>query len=64
MARYGKVLLQRLTFQYCDRMGSSQGMRDYIQQQLPALKDQLPHVETVTTVKRNRFPYVKAEYGE
>jgi hypothetical protein len=27
MARYGKVLLQRLTFQYCDRMGSSRGMR-------------------------------------
>jgi hypothetical protein len=38
--------------------------RDYIQKSLPALKYQLPHVETVTTLKRNRFPYVKAEYGK
>jgi hypothetical protein len=27
MARYGQQLLRRLTFQFCDLMGSSRGMR-------------------------------------
>eukprot|EP00879_Flechtneria_rotunda_P005169 GHRR01005451.1.p1 GENE.GHRR01005451.1~~GHRR01005451.1.p1 ORF type:complete len:171 (+),score=37.79 GHRR01005451.1:332-844(+) len=63
MARYGKVLLQRLTFQYCDRMGCSQGMREYLEQQLPAFAKRQPHVEVATVIKRNRFPLVEAEYA-
>eukprot|EP00878_Enallax_costatus_P007177 GHUV01007521.1.p1 GENE.GHUV01007521.1~~GHUV01007521.1.p1 ORF type:complete len:169 (+),score=54.61 GHUV01007521.1:323-829(+) len=67
MARYGKLLLQRLTFQYCDRMGSSQGMREYIEHYLPSLKESVkyhnPHIQILTEPKRNRFPLVKAEYA-
>ncbi|WIA09047.1 hypothetical protein OEZ85_008461 [Tetradesmus obliquus] len=63
MARYGKVLLQRLTFQYCDRMGSSRGMREYLDQLLPAFTKQHPNVQITTVQKRNQFPYVKAEYA-
>lgn len=68
MAKYGKLLLQRLTFQYCDRMGSSRGMREYIEQHLPALQRSLTHhnpdIQIVTEAKRNRFPLVKAEYAQ
>lgn len=63
MARYGKVLLQRLTFQYCDRMGSSQGMRAYLDNLLPAFAKENPNVQITTVQKRNQFPYVKAEYA-
>lgn len=63
MARYGQVLLRRLTFQYCDRMGCSVGVREYIQDTLPAFAEQNPHIDVLTLKKRNKFPLVKAEYA-
>lgn len=42
--------------------------REYIEQHLPALKQsvarQIPDLQVVKVVKRNRFPLVKAQYGK
>lgn len=62
MARYGQKLLRQLTFQYCDRMGCSVGMREYIQTALPGFQQRHPDVKVVTVMRRNQFPLVKAEY--
>lgn len=38
--------------------------RDYIDQLLPAFSQGHPHVQVAMVLRRNHFPFVKAEYGE
>eukprot|EP00877_Chromochloris_zofingiensis_P015103 jgi/Chrzof1/9847/Cz04g18060.t1 len=63
MSRYGQRALKRLRFQYCDWWGSSQGIREFIEHHLPAWKEQNRHIKVETTMKRNHFPFIEAEYA-
>jgi len=62
MSRYGRLLLRRIRLQYCDHTTPSQGLREYLQDHLSEFKQQNPHVNVETIMKRGKLPYIHAEY--
>ncbi|PNH03404.1 54S ribosomal protein L51, mitochondrial [Tetrabaena socialis] len=62
MSKYGVWMLETLVIKYCDIGGSSRGMRLFLDEALPALKQQNPQLGVEEVVRRHRHPMVVALY--
>lgn len=56
--------LQRITLKFCKSMGSSRGMRDFIENELVNFARANPSVVVYVKPRRHRGPVVVAEYRE
>ncbi|KAK3148045.1 hypothetical protein QOZ80_3BG0289910 [Eleusine coracana subsp. coracana] len=62
MALRGVWQLQKLVVNYCDWGGSSRGIRTFMEQHLPAFRENNPHLEVVTELVRGQHPNLKGIY--
>uniref|UniRef100_A0A0D6RAN4 Large ribosomal subunit protein mL43 n=2 Tax=Araucariaceae TaxID=25664 RepID=A0A0D6RAN4_ARACU len=62
MALHGVWQLKKLVVRWCDWGGSSRGIRDFIQSQLPTFKQQNPQLEVFTVMKRGKHPHLRGYY--
>ena len=49
-ARTGVRQLQRLLFSYCKHSGSSKGARVFVEQNIPKIKEEYPHLDVQVQV--------------
>ncbi|AWU74949.1 hypothetical protein CAS74_003310 [Pichia kudriavzevii] len=54
---------KRITLQYCNFGGSSEGMRDFLRQRLPKFAARHPEIEFRVVEKPGKHPIVKGEYS-
>ncbi|XP_057832627.1 large ribosomal subunit protein mL43 [Cryptomeria japonica] len=64
MALNGLWQLKKLVVRYCDWGGSSRGMREFIESQLPTFKQQNPQLEVVPLLKRGKHPHLRGYYRD
>eukprot|EP01018_Ginkgo_biloba_P003684 Gb_40085 [translate_table: standard] len=62
MALKGVWQLEKLTARYCDWGGSSRGIREFIQSQLPTFIQQNPQLEVATEMIRGKHPHLRGYY--
>ncbi|KAI8473516.1 MAG: hypothetical protein J3K34DRAFT_410983 [Monoraphidium minutum] len=62
MAVYGRQLLKRISIRYCPLGGSSSGVREYIEKDLPLFQRQHEHVTVRPELRRGHHPYIEAEF--
>eukprot|EP00240_Pyramimonas_obovata_P011860 CAMPEP_0118933064 /NCGR_PEP_ID=MMETSP1169-20130426/11167_1 /TAXON_ID=36882 /ORGANISM="Pyramimonas obovata, Strain CCMP722" /LENGTH=125 /DNA_ID=CAMNT_0006875785 /DNA_START=58 /DNA_END=435 /DNA_ORIENTATION=+ len=62
MSIRGVLQLSKLTLNYCRVGGSSRGMRQFIEEELPKLKETLPTLEINVAQKNGHHPFVVGEY--
>ncbi|KAI9228386.1 MAG: thioredoxin-like protein [Piptocephalis tieghemiana] len=60
----GAFVLQcrKMVFHYCERSGSSAGMRDYLTRQLVPFARSLPQVEVVVSPRPSKHPCIRGFY--
>ena len=52
----------RLELKYCDHSGSSRHLRNFLENHLKTLREEWPHLDITTTVRRGRHPHVTGTY--
>eukprot|EP01026_Neomeris_dumetosa_P067586 TRINITY_DN65924_c0_g1_i2.p4 TRINITY_DN65924_c0_g1~~TRINITY_DN65924_c0_g1_i2.p4 ORF type:complete len:161 (-),score=8.08 TRINITY_DN65924_c0_g1_i2:439-861(-) len=62
MSLRGVYQVTRISFIYCDWGGSSRGLRQFIEENLPLLKYKRPWIKFDTQVRRNKHPLLTATY--
>mmetsp|Transcript_27385 Transcript_27385/g.52152 ORF Transcript_27385/g.52152 Transcript_27385/m.52152 type:complete len:131 (+) Transcript_27385:55-447(+) len=62
MSRNGVRMLEKITLYYCSYGGSSRGIRQFIKNDLPALKEKHPKLEVVVEERFKRHPALFGEY--
>mmetsp|Transcript_34953 Transcript_34953/g.58769 ORF Transcript_34953/g.58769 Transcript_34953/m.58769 type:complete len:126 (-) Transcript_34953:291-668(-) len=62
MSIRGVLQLNKLTLSYCRIGGSSNGMRKFIAEELPKLKESWPAVDIGVAMKNGHHPFVVGEY--
>mmetsp|Transcript_3480 Transcript_3480/g.8672 ORF Transcript_3480/g.8672 Transcript_3480/m.8672 type:complete len:117 (-) Transcript_3480:123-473(-) len=62
MARHGAWQLKQLTLKYCEFSGSSRGVREFVDNMLPAFTRKHPQYDVVAEVRRGRHPFVKGDF--
>nr|7PKT_F Chain F, mL43 [Chlamydomonas reinhardtii] len=62
MSKYGVWMLESLVIKYCDIGGSSRGMRLFLDEALPALRQQNPQLGVQQVLQRFRHPKLVAVY--
>ena len=62
MTSRGVWQLRKLTIHYCDKAGSSRGVRDYLGKMLVPFAQANPQLEVVARHRPSKHPFVQGEY--